>query len=830
MKKQILLLIGFVLVTFCSYGQTWNQYKKEARKAFDKQDFDLALFYLDTMQKIDSAKFDLFFLQAEAAKNFNAFELAESNYNKVLENQQSSNYAESTYGLAEVLKMQGKYVAAIQEFNNYLVINPDSTAKTHIEAKSQIQACNWAIDLTKIYDKDLVIHHLKSAVNTDFSDFSPYPYEDELLYSSLQFIPKDKKNKSNKKYSKILAFKEGDTEPTTFDLGLADETSHTAHIAFNKAGNQLFFSVCQYSEGSQIQCKIYTRKKLDATNWGPAQILSEQINPEGVTTTQPAIGYDENLDKEILFFVSDRLGGLGGTDLWMTYLDNNGKTTSPLNIKELNTEKDEMSPFFHNYTQTLYFSSNGRISLGGHDVYKAALIAEKWEKITHTGFPLNSSYNDVDFTLNPVGSEGYFASNRAGTRFLDKQISACCYDIFKAEFNSYLLDLNVLTFAQDGEVIEDLTDVKVTLYEVFKDAEQEKIHKVEPIGNTHFFSINSNKKYKIVAQKEDYFPTEVDFNTAGPLEGSLVIQKAYLQPLKLNVLAFTDEPPQEAEDVIVQLFLIEKDSSETAIKLITDPIGNSHFFPLLSNRKYKIIGQKENYDNKITFFNTNTWDSETNILIKKIILPLTAEEAVIRLSEPFALFFDNNLPFPSNSDTTTETNLSDAIAVYRERRVEFQKEYGKGVSKSEKLKRAAEIDYFFDMELDSNYIKFLDFTNSTLRRLRFGRDITITVKAYASPLASEAYNLALTKRRINSIQNFYRIYQDGAMSKFVDKGSVKIVLQPFGEKEAPKEVSDDPYDKVNSVFSPIASKQRRVVIIGAESTKRKIKTPTNSLE
>ena len=145
--------------------------------------------------------------------------------------------------------------------------------------------------------------------------------------------------------------------------------------------------------------------------------------------------------------MSDRTGGVGGTDLWMTYLDERGQPTTPANIKELNTPKDEMSPFFHNYTQTLYFSSNGRISLGGLDIYKAALQKKQWKDITHTGFPLNSSYNDVDFVLNPVGSEGYFASNREGTRFLDKQISACCYDVFKAEFNSYLLDLNVLTFS-----------------------------------------------------------------------------------------------------------------------------------------------------------------------------------------------------------------------------------------------------------------------------------------------------------------------------------------------------------------------------------------------
>lgn len=826
MKKQILLLIGFVLVTFCSYGQTWNQYKKEAKKSFQKEDYDLTLFYLDTLQKIDSAKFDLYFLQAEAAKHFNAFELAVTNYNRVLENENSADYAASTFGLAMVLKMQGKYAAAIRTFNDYLLINPDTTHQNHLEAQSEIQACQWAIDLTKIYDKDLVIQHLESGINTDFSDFSPYPSTNNLLFSSLRFVPQGKK-KSNKKYSKILELKEnGSVEP--FDLGLANEESHTAHISFNQAEDQLFFSVCNYVDGSKIQCKIYTRKKIDGINWGPPLMLSGNVNQEGVTATQPAVGYDKKLDKEILFFISDRSDGIGGMDLWMTYLDANGKTSSPINIKKLNTPKDELSPFFHNYTQTLYFSSNGRISLGGHDIYKSALKGEEWEKISHTGFPLNSSYNDVDFTLNHIGSEGYFASNREGTRFLDKKISACCYDVFKAEFNSYLLDLNVLTFLQNENTTEPLEGVKVMVYEIFEDAEQEKFYKIEPEGNNHFFTINSNKKYRVVAEKENYFPTKFTFNTNGPIEGDVFIQKAYLKPLRLNVLTFTDEPPLPANDAIVQLFIINEDGTETEVGLLQDPIANSHFFPLLSNRNYKIIGKKTNYDNKELRFNTNTWESETNVLTKEIVLPLTAEDASIVISDPFALYFDNNLPFPNNSDTTTDANLSGLITTYKEREIEFQQGYAQGTTGKEKSKREAAVAYFFKNQLDSNHIKFLDFTNSTLRRLRFGRDIKITVKAYASPLASEAYNLALTKRRISSIRNFYRTYRNGAMEKFVDEGRVKFELLPFGEKEAPKEISDNPFDKVNSVFSPIASEQRKVVIIGADSKKRKQKVSINS--
>ena len=308
-----------------------------------------------------------------------------------------------------------------------------------------------------------------------------------------------------------------------------------------------------------------------------------------------------------------------------------------------------------------------------------------------------------------------------------------------------------------------------------------------------------------------------------------MVEKVYLQPLKLNVLTFTDEPPVATSGVDVKLFIVDKDK-ETEVALLYAPVDSSHFFPLLSNQTYKIVAQKEDYDNAVVLFNTNTWDSKTNILTKQIILPLSAIERRIRLSNPFALYFDNNLPLPNSTDTTTDISLSEAIIVYKERKEEFQKEYAKGTTGYEKLAREAQIADFFDVQLDTNYTTFLDFTNSTLRRLKFGRDIKITVNAYASPLASEVYNLALTKRRISSILNFYRSYAGGQMAKYVDEGKVTIELVPFGESEAPEDVSDNPYDKKNSVFSPLASQQRKVVIIGAESTKRKKKKSTNSLE
>jgi len=255
----------------------------------------------------------------------------------------------ATFGLAAVQKMQGKYQAAIKGFKDYLVMNPDTTSSKYKEAKDQIQACIWAMELIKFNDEDLEIAQLGQEVNTEFSEFAPVQFQDKLFFSSLRFT----------------------TASNPLDLGLTNDNEHTAHIAFNKAEDQLFFNICSYSDGNKIQCKIYTRIKSVDNTWGKAIILPESINVLNKTTTQPA---------------SDRIGGKGGLDLWMAYIEADGQFSTPTNLTALNTDKDDLSPFFHNYTQTLYFSSNGQKSLGGHDVYKTTLQNEEWQEIIHTGF------------------------------------------------------------------------------------------------------------------------------------------------------------------------------------------------------------------------------------------------------------------------------------------------------------------------------------------------------------------------------------------------------------------------------------------------------------
>lgn len=808
MKRRISIILFFNLLLTVLSAQTLKQFERAAKAAIKKQEYGEALYFLDKIQEIDTTKIALQYLQAEAARQYNAFQLAEKRYQQVLESEAAKEYPEAIFWQAAVQKMQGRYDDAIEGFNRYLVENKDTTAYLYQEALSQIQQCNWAKELIKFRDDDLTIDQLDESINSPYSDFAPVKYRDSLLFSALKF--QSKNNKSEQKFSKILKIKEGDFEAHTYDLGLSNDEVHTAHIAFNQDQSRQYFNICQYVEGNIIECKIYYRQKY-ANEWSPALKLDASINPDQTTSTQPNIGYDEVLNQEILFFVSNRPGGKGGMDIWYSYLDEEGMPETPRNLQSVNSNKDEFSPFFHDYTQTLYFSSDGRKSLGGHDIYKA-----KWQEgqsvvSDHTGFPLNSSYNDVYFSLSKDGSEGYFASNREGTQFLEKEISACCYDIFKANFNSYLLDLKILTFLEDGASKEPLKDVTVTVYELFEDVEKEVLMRIEPVGNEHFYRINSNKKYRIVAEKNGLYSEPIFLNTEAAPAGKEIVREISLFPPDLKILTFNTNLNTPLDSVDVRLFQLDKSGNEISISPLRKAEGNAHYFPLSINKDYKLVATRFRFEGIEELFSTRDLQTRERTITRNVILQ-QEQNLTLRRLKPFPLYFDNDQPNPNSKDTITQFAYPFILAQYKRRKEEFKRGYSRNLRGTDRQIAQQKVEKFFETEIDSSFQQFIEFTDAVLERLTLKRGVKISVQAYTSPLASEDYNLRLSKRRISSMLNFYRTYKDGAMKEYVDSGKLSIEMIPHGESQAPKSISDNPNDRRNSVYGLEASKERKVVI------------------
>jgi outer membrane protein OmpA-like peptidoglycan-associated protein len=100
--------------------------------------------------------------------------------------------------------------------------------------------------------------------------------------------------------------------------------------------------------------------------------------------------------------------------------------------------------------------------------------------------------------------------------------------------------------------------------------------------------------------------------------------------------------------------------------------------------------------------------------------------------------------------------------------------------------------------------------------LKDNQKITMTIKGYTSPLNTPEYNLNLAKRRISSLDNYVRKYKNGIFIPYIKSKQLRIETVPFGETQVSNNISDDPNDRRNSVYNPLAAKERKIKVIAVK--------------
>ena len=150
---------------------------------------------------------------------------------------------------------------------------------------------------------------------------------------------------------------------------------------------------------------------------------------------------------------------------------------------------------------------------------------------------------------------------------------------------------------------------------------------------------------------------------------------------------------------------------------------------------------------------------------------------------------------------------------YYGKKGEFTNRYTRGLDGNELTSAQSEVTAFFDDGLKLGKEEFEAFLNILDQYLAEQLSFKIFLKGYASPLASEEYNAMLGERRIKTIQNEFAAYKGGVLQQYFDSGDLEVTEKSFGEGEAPPGVSDDARDLRQSIYSPAASRERRVEII-----------------
>lgn len=173
-------------------------------------------------------------------------------------------------------------------------------------------------------------------------------------------------------------------------------------------GRIMFFTACGREDGAG-RCDIYMCVRRGG-RWSKPRNLGPAVNSGG-WESQPSF----SIDGRTLYFVSDRPGGYGGMDIWMTTFEN-GHFTTPQNLgPEVNTAEDETCPFIHFDDQTLYFASKGHVGMGGSDLYLSRRQADgSWGQAQNLGYPINTEADESGLVVDFFAQKAYMASNRLG--------------------------------------------------------------------------------------------------------------------------------------------------------------------------------------------------------------------------------------------------------------------------------------------------------------------------------------------------------------------------------------------------------------------------------
>ena len=193
--------------------------------------------------------------------------------------------------------------------------------------------------------------------------------------------------------------------------------------------------------------------RWDGYEWSEPQSLGDKVNRPDSWESQPSL----SSDGKVLFFASDRNGGYGGSDIWMSRQDANGNWETPVNLgPTINTKGHERSPFLHTDSKTLYFASAGHAGLGGMDIFYSKMgLDGKWGKPVNIGYPINSENDEVDFFVSLDGATAYFSSNNLNS----KDWNIYSFELYEAARPKSMAIVKGTVTTDDKEQVESVVEL-----------------------------------------------------------------------------------------------------------------------------------------------------------------------------------------------------------------------------------------------------------------------------------------------------------------------------------------------------------------------------------
>jgi len=468
---------------------------------------------------------------AEAYQKLNDYESAQVWFRAAMK-YPLDEFAYSRYFYAETIMQNRQFDSAQIEFKKFMtedVVNPEN--KYYKLAENKIFSCEFAKneentnDVFEVKIADSVLNFSPTSyamrqISPSYFVFSAVPSKSE--YGSLR-------DTSDKRLLGIYVVKKDKDglfeKPQRLPFTINTSGRHQGTVSISPNGERIYFT--RVNPLNRADTKIYFSQKRGNT-WMLPKPLNKNVNFEDFKSLDPYL----TKNGKQLFFASNMPGGEGGMDIWVSDLDEDGMPINQQNLGfNVNTPEDENSPFVHESTKSLYFSSKGRLSFGGYDIFLAKwnYNTDWYKQAINVGAPVNSSRDDSHFMMDEDLADGFLTSDR-------NQCLNCGEDAARIEFCNklYSIHKDVLNFVVEGYVFDEETSLPIAgATVVFKDISQSQ----EPL----LVKTDENGYYKLILGPEmdyfakatmiDYFADQSLLSTVDELSSKTFSQNFYLKKI-----------------------------------------------------------------------------------------------------------------------------------------------------------------------------------------------------------------------------------------------------------------------------------------------------------
>jgi len=508
-----------------------------------------------------------------------------------MESLSESGYAEDPrlYGsMASIYASRDEHEKALDNYQKFRIELPDST-DVAMKVDDKIAQQKFIIEQLGNSD-DINLRPFPAPINTPNSEYLPQFTIDE---SKMIFT-----RRIHGQEDLVEGVWDGDKYVTTAISELNGPLNEGAHT-ISSDGNYMVYTFCDPKAGYG-SCDLFRTRRMDDGTWSKPANLGAKINSQS-WDSQPSL----SADGKFLFFVSRRKGGHGGSDIYASKRGRDGRWSKPINLgPTVNSSGSDESPFIHADGKTLYFKSNGRLNMGGSDLFKTTLEEGKWTEPIHLGSPINTTGEDGNLVVSLDGTKGYYATDK----YEDVQ-----YD----QTDLYQFDLPLayrplpMTFVK-GRVTDRetglplLSRVKITYLD---DSKFKSFYRTDidgnflaavPVGTPTLLHVSADGyafysdhiSYPEVRYSVD--PYEVDLSLEKLQPRSATTEEEAMEPIVLRNIFFetgSAELLSSSDEEINTVYQLLQDQPSISIEIIghTDNVGSDQDNQALSLRRSEAV-------------------------------------------------------------------------------------------------------------------------------------------------------------------------------------------------------------------------------------------------